>query len=1225
MTRSGRFLVIISLLGLLQADDLQILHMTGTYDLDQDGQLEFLALEAKQGERGQPSFLRYYELDKDGYQDLIWEVASPDGLLGHFVDAMLGDMDGNGEPELITIMNVSGEHDRDLLQPIVFIYPVGEVGFQEEPAASLRLASKQPFIRCQNFQLLDVDGDGDQEIAASLGAPLRSVVLIDRHAEGDLYERTMIDPAIFRTGAGFVFVAALDYDRDFRDDIILFSPEGNVLKAQTFYNNEETFEPGPLVTKTIPGLDQLLPRKIVESDWDNDGFKDMLLPFKSGHLLALTPTPETTVIDQLSYDGGPLSDLNVGDFNQDKLDDLLLVSGAMNLMTLVASADTATGARIDYFSLEDESNKTQVFATLPLTQMGLYLGTVIGAGWDGETSAVFMTELGRGPEEIAPPLPLAGDIPREQVDLLAEFPEMPDTQFSLPEVPRPARTTGQALPPGVLPRHVLPVNQAFAYTIPEEEGENFYSFRWLQPPPKGMYFHYDTKSILWTPDETQLGAFQLAYHVEMQVGETVVTEPTENDSLMSYSVKPELEGYDEYLWVYVNDPPVFLSQPEGTEFVVNSVFEYEPVVRDRNIDDVLQLDLEVAPEGMVLDSGRIIWTTDSSHVDVYDVRLVVTDGFDRTAQEFKLFARAGVRIISKPPLSGAVNQPYRYETEVWHQNLDQPVTVLLYQPPDGMEISTDGIIEWTPDETQIDTQTVAIVARQGVATDTQFVAIFVNHPPVLDAIPPPMTMINLGNTWDFQIEAHDPNEFDELTFTAITMPEGMRMDPYSGRLRWDPTGNQLDFSQLKMEISDGHTIRSFEAEFFVNAPIKIVSIPQLQATVGEEYKHEIMTSDRNRATLLPFRKTVKVMDAANARLYAVNISDDVYRENIERYIGDWNHAETVYLTDPTLPEDDQISRLNLKKYVHSIFYEDDRLYVIVMTIDERTVKIKDVLWEFFHGNQGTPPKVVVEKRSMLRYSLVDFPDGMIIDELTGTIHWTPTKDQVNKQKVTLVVSDGYAKDEQTFEIYVNHPPTIVSRPPAIAQVDEVYRYQIQVEDANEDAYLEYELVKGPQGMQLSRDGKLVWVPQASQINTHLFEVKVSDGYREDVQQQKVFVNIAPTVLSKPKPVALTGYEYRYKLTAEDLNKDEITLRPIRLPKYAKFNPRTGGLTWKPRNNQLGPNEVVILVIDEHGATTTHSFQIHVFEDPSARQFVNTSWPLMLTFVGVMFAWGISQM
>ncbi|MCK5330422.1 MAG: hypothetical protein KAK01_03365, partial [Candidatus Marinimicrobia bacterium] len=168
------------------------------------------------------------------------------------------------------------------------------------------------------------------------------------------------------------------------------------------------------------------------------------------------------------------------------------------------------------------------------------------------------------------------------------------------------------------------------------------------------------------------------------------------------------------------------------------------------------------------------------------------------------------------------------------------------------------------------------------------------------------------------------------------------------------------------------------------------------------------------------------------------------------------------------------------------------------------------------------------------------------------------------------------------------------------------------------------LHKAPTGLQMSRSGRVVWKPKPSQINLHKFTVQVSDGYREDIQTNQVFVNINPNILSTPKPVALVGYEYRYKMVVEDLNKDRITFRPLRLPKYAHFNPKTGQLSWKPRSGQKGPNDVIIMVVDERGAATSHDFQIHVFEDPSNRHFVNTGWPLLLTFVGVMFAWGAAQ-
>ncbi len=1228
MRRSLIVLPFLFFMTLVPAEDLKIIHMEGTYDLDGDGRLEFASIEIPPVRDHQTSVIRYYEIDEEGYQQLLWELESPDGLLGNFVGVKIGDLDGDANPELVTVMNVSEPKTDELLQPFVFVYHWSGQGFNEEPDASINLARRSTFLRCYNFDLLDYDNDGDQEIVAALGTPDRGFTLVDIDSTGKPQIVTRIYPKSMRSGSGFVFVAVVDYDRDGYDDLIGFTPEGNVLKAQAFYNVEGKFQPGETTTLTVDGLNRLLPLAVTEADWDADGFKDILLPFQSGHVLALTMTPETVVIDELPVDGGPLSDLNVADFDQNGYDDLLLVSGDMNLLTMVQGISGGVMEAADYFALEGEAEKTQIFATLPLTSLGVYTGSIIGAGWNGSESAVFLTDLGKPPEKYVPK-PLVPEEAlkpglEEQAELLDIFPEISEEQFALPKVPKPPKTLGQPLPPGVLPRHVLTVNQSFAYTLPEDESRKFYSFRWLQPPPKGMFFHYDTRSIRWTPDETQLGAYQLAYHVEMKVGETVSLEKEDQDSLAAYQVKPILEGYDERLWIYVNDPPVFLSEPTGTEFVANSLFTYAPLVRDRNVDAKLRFDLEVAPEGMILKGDTLLWQTDSTHVDVYDVRLAVTDGFDRAVQEFKLFARAGITILSKPETEAKVNELYQYQVDVWHQELDYPLSFELTTAPEGMTVSESGLVEWTPSPAQIDTQKFVLVAHHGVATDTQKVALFVNHPPIIVAAPPPMNLINIGNTWDFQIEVTDPNRNDKLVYTAVELPEGMRMDPFNGRLRWDPTLDNVDFSHLKIEVSDGRETRTIEADFFVNAPVKIVSIPNMLATVGKKYSYKIMTSDMNKGTLLPFNRVVTIDDVNAARLYAVTITDDVYKENIERYIGDWESAETVYLTDPDNPDETRLSRLNLKKYVQTIFWEEDRLYIVTKIVDGRTVKIKDVLWEFFHGSKGKPPRVVVEKRSLVRYTLVDFPDGMLVDELTGTIEWTPTKDQVDTHTITLLVSDGYTKDEQTFDIYVNHPPTIVSTAPAMALVGEVYKYQVRVVDKNADADLKFELVKSPQGMQMSRDGKIVWVPKPAQINYHVFEIKVSDGYVEDVQTSKVFVNIAPSIISTPKPVGLTGYEYRYKVVAEDLNKDKITFRAVRLPKYAKFNKKTGLLRWKPRNTQRGPNPVVILAIDEHGATTTHEFQVHVFEDPSARQFVNTSWPLMLTFVGIMFAWGLSQ-
>ena len=68
----------------------------------------------------------------------------------------------------------------------------------------------------------------------------------------------------------------------------------------------------------------------------------------------------------------------------------------------------------------------------------------------------------------------------------------------------------------------------------------------------------------------------------------------------------------------------------------------------------------------------------------------------------------------------------------------------------------------------------------------------------------------------------------------------------------------------------------------------------------------------------------------------------------------------------------------------------------------------------------------------------------------------------------------------------------------------------------------------------------------------------------------------------------------YDTTTEDLD-DRVTYRAVRLPKFAKFD-RTATIEWTPKKNQDGVNDFILMAVDEHGATTTHDFQVHVFYD-----------------------------
>ena len=118
----------------------KIVQMNGTYDLDGDKMLEFIALELNPDKDVFPKLVRYYEIDSDGYQTILWEFIPPVALEGEFVDAKIGDIDGNGAPELVVVMNLTKFGDNSTPHVFIATYDWDGTHFSEIPSASLDLS-----------------------------------------------------------------------------------------------------------------------------------------------------------------------------------------------------------------------------------------------------------------------------------------------------------------------------------------------------------------------------------------------------------------------------------------------------------------------------------------------------------------------------------------------------------------------------------------------------------------------------------------------------------------------------------------------------------------------------------------------------------------------------------------------------------------------------------------------------------------------------------------------------------------------------------------------------------------------------------------------------------------------------------------------------------------------------------------------------------------------------
>ena len=1204
------------------SQELKIRYMDGVFDLDNDDLVEFISFESAKINVESASRIAYYEIDELGYPQLLWSISSPKDIDGSIVSANIADFDGSGIPEMVLSVNKSSKNRPIYSQALLYAYKWEGSTFSSSPSLSTALTEDESMQYIRNVAILDLNGDGKDEIAVALAGaePIISILGVSGNNDSDFYEIQSFLMESFISSSSNLHIASIDYNRDGFSELLAFSPDKNIIKIQSLLNKGGFLNPGPEAIKKINGMSNILSKSISNISFDINDNENIIIPFQSGHILKVSVFDQNIDISQIQVEAGPLSDLKSADFNQDGYIDLILISGEQGIVTVSYGKNQNEPRLNEYFSVNENNNieSPQIFSVIPEIIDQIYLGTVIAGGWNGAQNELFYFELGYVPE-----------YPEEiLVDTYIPQIATPDTANIIDNI---IPSEGIPLPIGILPSYVLPVHQTFAYTIPEDDEKEFFSFRWIDSPPRGMYFHYDTKSIEWVPDNIQLGAYQLSFMLKMKIGERVDIITTDDDGVVTYQVVPELATIESKFWIYVNDPPQIVSYPEITEFVAGDLFKYKVHTFDNNEDAYIRYTLEEAPKDMEINQeGGLRWQTDKSHINIYNVRIVASDGFDRDIQSFKLYSRGQVAITSLPETFGTVGEEYSYQLKVsMPEDKSNELNYSLVDGPYGMEIDTLGKILWTPQSTQIDTQKYIISTNHGVAVDTQYVKLFINHPPIFSNVPIKMTKITVNDTFDFQLEIDDPNEFDIVRYEPIIMPDGMRIDPSSGRILWIPSEKNLDFSTAEIEISDGHVSKVEKYDFFVNAPVRITSQPPIIGSVGEVFNYKVELNDLNNGSLMLFDKITPIANLKKSRVFSVDIEDDLFIDNIDRYIGEFKLKKSILIdfnenkTNQNEIIEETVSRINLKKYVQNIFWENNKLIVIINSIEGKTPTLQDVLFHFFDGNNGKPPKVIVDRVPFKRYTLLDFPDGMFVDENTGEINWTPNNNQFDNHIITYMVSDGYSRDEQSFNLYINHPPTIISTAPKAARVGEFYKYSVVVEDKNSDRELAYKLTKSPKGMQISRQGKITWKPKESQINSNLFEVEISDGLTYDTQETRLFVNIAPTVITQPKPVALSNFEYRYRMVTEDLNNDKVELRVIKIPKYAKFNAENGMLRWKPRLTQRGVNNIIIAAIDDRGSTTSHEFTIHVYDDPSSQQFISSSWPLLLAFVGTMFSVGVA--
>jgi len=137
----------------------------------------------------------------------------------------------------------------------------------------------------------------------------------------------------------------------------------------------------------------------------------------------------------------------------------------------------------------------------------------------------------------------------------------------------------------------------------------------------------------------------------------------------------------------------------------------------------------------------------------------------------------------------------------------QQLTVRLVSGPTGLVVSYQGMVTWTPTETQGPaTYPVVVEVSDGdLSATNQFnVSVLeVNKPPAINAVPP--SSIGEGGAWTQVLTATDPDlPANSFSFHLLSGPIGTSLDSKSGALRWTPTeadgGRDVEWL---IEVTDG--------------------------------------------------------------------------------------------------------------------------------------------------------------------------------------------------------------------------------------------------------------------------------------------------------------------------------------------------------------------------------------------------------------------------------------
>lgn len=496
----------------------------------------------------------------------------------------------------------------------------------------------------------------------------------------------------------------------------------------------------------------------------------------------------------------------------------------------------------------------------------------------------------------------------------------------------------------------------------------------------------------------------------------------------------------------------------------------------------------------------------SGHCDkddeIYCEQRVTDDDSDPLSSDWKAsnkvtIANTAPSITTSATTSATEDSAYAYDVNANDIDSDT-LTYSLTTTPSGMSIdSSTGEITWTPNNTHVGDNDVVVEVTDGTATDTQSFTISIsntNDDPIIGTSA--VISATEDSAYAYDVNASDMDAGDSLTYSLTTSPSGMSIDSITGEITWTPDNSQVGNNNVIVTVDDangGSVNQSFPIAV-ANQDPTITAIADQSATEDSQFTYNIESDD----------------EGVGSTTYSLTTSPNGMGINQDTGAIIWTPDNTqVGTPDVVVEVDDGNGGTDTESFSITVANNPPTITAIA---DQVAVEDSPFVYNVESDDEGEGAT----------YSLTTPPSGMVVNDSTGIITWTPLNQHVGVNNIDVEVNDGTDTDTESFVINVtntNDVPVINSTPITTATQDTLYNYDVDANDVDVGDSLTFSLTNNPAGMTIdSNTGLISWTPtNAQSIGDQLHNVAVQVQDTSSATDNQAFtitaynVNDAPTL------------------------------------------------------------------------------------------------------------------